>query len=67
MQGLGAGIVNVMIALVGLAALAAIVGARSRTTEVITATGNAFNGAIGAALEPVNGSGLSLVPGLGHP
>lgn len=67
MQGLGAGIVNVLVALIGLATLAVIVGKNSKTSNVVTATGNAFNGALLAAEAPVLDGGLSLFPGVGHP
>lgn len=67
MSGAVTGIINVFAALVGLAALAVLVGSRSRTSEVIGATGEAFSSAIKAAQGPVLGDSFSLRPGTGHP
>lgn len=69
MQGAVAGIINVLIALVGLAALAVIVGQNARTSQVISAGGQAFTSAIRAAQGPVVGDNVfSIRPdGLGHP
>jgi VIT1/CCC1 family predicted Fe2+/Mn2+ transporter len=63
-----AGIINVAVALVALAALAVIVGQRSKTSDVIRATGGAFTSAITAAQGPVLGDNvLNLRPGVGFP
>lgn len=67
MNGAVAGIINVAVAIVGLAALAVLVGSRSRTSEVIGATGNAFTSAIQAAQGPVLENVFSLRPLTGHP
>ena len=62
-----AGIVNVAVALVGLAALAVLVGKNAKTSEVIGASGNAFANAVIAAQGPVLDNVLSLRPVTGHP
>lgn len=50
-----AGIINVAVAIVALAALAVLVGQNARTAQVIGATGEAFTSAIRAAQGPVLG------------
>jgi hypothetical protein len=46
-------IVAVLVAVVGLALVAVILGKNAKTTEVITSAGNAFTNIIGAAVKPV--------------
>lgn len=45
------------LAIVGVAILALVVSKNSNTAGVITATGNAYSGALGVALSPVTGTG----------
>lgn len=59
-NGIGAGIVTVALAIVGVASLAVIVSRNANTTGVIQASGNAFSSALGVAISPVTGSGSSL-------
>lgn len=54
-------VVTIAVAIVGVAILAVIVGRYSRTTEVITAAGEAFSNALRAAEGPVLGGGLGGV------
>lgn len=55
------GIVTVATAIVGLAIVATLVSNRANTSNVIAAGGNAFSGAINAAVSPITGGpGLSL-------
>ncbi len=61
-----AGIISVVAALIGLATLSVIISPRAKTTDVIGATSDAFNSALGAATAPVTGAALSLVPGRGY-
>lgn len=51
-------LVSVGLAIVGVATLAVIVSGRAQTANVITAGGNAFATAIGAAVSPVSGASL---------
>jgi F420-0:gamma-glutamyl ligase len=61
-----AGIINVAVALIGLAALAVLVGQNARTSQVVAATGRAFSDAIVAATGPVLGNNsLQLRPTVG--
>lgn len=49
----------VALAIVGVASLAVIVSKNADTTNVITASGNAFTNALGVAISPVTGGGNS--------
>jgi hypothetical protein len=53
-------IVTIAVAVVGLAMVAVIVSNRARTSEVITAGGNAFSNALRVAVSPVAGSGIGF-------
>lgn len=54
------GIVSIAIAIVGVALLAVLVSRNAQTPQVITASGNAFARALGAATGPVMGGMGSL-------
>lgn len=60
-SGIGQGIVSVLVAIVGVAALAVIFAPRARTSQVIEAGGGAFAQGISAAVAPVTGGGASVV------
>lgn len=49
------GIVSIGMALIGVAIIATLVSQRAATANVLTAAGNAFGNAIGAAVSPVTG------------
>lgn len=51
------GVVTVATAIVGIAIIAVLVSGRSQTARVIQSAGQAFSGAIGAAVSPVSGGG----------
>jgi len=52
-------IVTVLTAIVGVAIIATLVSKNAQTPQVLTAGGNAFSTALGAALSPVaNGGGF---------
>lgn len=51
----------VLLAIVGVATLALIVSNNSQTTQIISATGNAFSNALGVAVSPVTGGAGSGV------
>lgn len=55
MNGALNGIVGVLTAIIGVAALAVIFAPRANTANVIRETGRAFTDAIGAANAPVRG------------
>jgi len=59
------GVVNVMTAIVGVAALAVIFSPKAQTGRVIRETGKAFADSIGAANAPVRDTGLGSVGGFG--
>lgn len=48
-------LVSVLLALVGLASLSVILSPNARTSQVLTSGGNAFSGAIRAAVSPISG------------
>lgn len=54
------GIVSIAIAIVGVALLAVLVSRNAQTPQVISASGNAFAKALGAAVAPVSGGYGSL-------
>lgn len=60
-----AGVVTVLTAIVGIAIIAVLVSKNANTAGVVSAGGNAFSGAIQAAVSPVSGaSGFSAPAGL---
>ena len=66
MNGIGQGLISVLTAIVGVAALAVIFAPRAKTAQVINAGGGAFATAISAAVAPVSdGPVLSLRPAVG--
>lgn len=68
MNGIGQGLISVLTAIVGVAALAVIFAPRARTSQVVTAGGNAFAQGVSAAVAPVMDSGpqvTSLRPMVG--
>ena len=54
------GIVSIALAIVGIAFLAVLVSRNAQTPQVISASGNAFAKALGAAVGPVMGGGYGL-------
>lgn len=48
------GIVSIVVAILGIALVAVIVGRAAQTSKVISASGNAFTEILGAALKPVS-------------
>lgn len=59
-DNLSTGIVSVLLAIIGVATLAAILSPKSKTADVITAGGNAIGNDLLAALSPITGSAPSL-------
>lgn len=53
------GVVTVATAIVGVAIIAVLVGSNAKTSDVISAAGTAFGGALNAAEAPVTGNSLS--------
>lgn len=49
---------TIAVAIVGIAILAVIVSRNAQTPQVIGSAGQAFSGAIGAAVSPVTGGGM---------
>jgi len=64
MDKLTESIVTIATAIIGLAMLAVIVGRNARTTDVINASGHAFNSALGTAISPVAGGGGFQMPSM---
>lgn len=58
MNKLTESVVTIAVAIIGLATLAVLVGKNAKTSEVIRAAGNAFQGSIGVAVSPVAGGGF---------
>ena len=58
------GVVTVATAIIGVAIIAVLVGSNARTSQVISAAGNAFAGALGVAEGPVTGNSFGGVSGL---
>lgn len=58
------GIVSVLLAIIGVAALAVLVSRSAQTPGVLSAGSKAFSGALCTALTPVTGGGNSLVSSL---
>lgn len=54
MKSLGDGIITIAIAIIGLATLAVIVSKKSGTTDLVKATGAAFNNLLKTTLSPIN-------------
>jgi hypothetical protein len=57
--------VTVLMAIIGVAIIAVLVSKNANTSGVLSAGGNAFGGALGAALQPVTGSNFGLYSSLG--
>lgn len=57
MNKLTGSIVSIAVAIIGLATLAVLVSRQADTGNVIRSAGQAFSGAIGAAVSPVTGGG----------
>lgn len=57
-------VVTVLTAIIGVAIIAVLVSQKANTSGVITASGNAFTGALNAAISPITGSSGSAL-GLG--
>lgn len=53
MNNFWSGIVTVLVAIIGVAVLATLVSQRSKTSEVLTAGGNAFASMLSAATGPI--------------
>lgn len=67
MNGAFSGVISVLTAIVGVAALAVIFGTNSKAAQVIGASGDAFAQGVSAAVAPVSGGAVvSLRPLLGH-
>lgn len=56
MDHIGPGIVAIISGIIGLAIIAVIVGTQAQTSSVISASGTALSGVIGAAVSPVTGA-----------
>jgi hypothetical protein len=56
---------TVVTAIIGVAILAVLVSKNANTTGVITASSQAFSGALGTALSPVTGTGAGGIGTLG--
>ena len=56
MDRIGAGVVAVIVGIIGLAMVAVIVSKNANTSAVITGGGTALSQIIGAAVQPVSGS-----------
>lgn len=67
MDRLTESVVTILVAIIGLATLAVIVGRNARTSEVISAAGRQFTSAIGVAVSPVTGGGGYSIPQFGNP
>ena len=57
MNQLTESVVTILVAVIGLATVAVLVGRYARTSEVISSAGNAFSGILGVAVSPVMGGG----------
>ena len=57
------GIVTVLAAIVGVAIIAVLVSKSAQTPQVLTAGGQAFAQALGAAVSPVTGGNLGFTGG----
>jgi hypothetical protein len=60
MEHFGAGLVTIIVSIIGLAMVAVIVSQQAQTSNVITAGGNALKSIIGAAVQPVSSNALGL-------
>jgi hypothetical protein len=67
MNSAGSGIISVLTAIVGVAALAVIFSRGANTASVVRETGNAFADALNAATRPVSGMGSFGGAGIGAP
>lgn len=59
-----ASVTTVAVAIVGVAIIAVLVSKNANTSGVINSAGNAFSGALTAAVAPVSGSGFAAPAGL---
>lgn len=48
------GLISIVVAVLGIAIVAVLVGSRAQTAKVISAGGSAFTEVLGAALKPVS-------------
>jgi len=63
-------IVSVLLAIIGVAALAVLLSRQSQTSQVLSAGQGAFSGALCTALSPITGSGSiaqTFLPGSFNP
>lgn len=60
-------IVTVLTAIIGVAIIAVLVSQKANTSNVITSAGNAFTGALNAAVSPVTGGGSGVLGFGGSP
>lgn len=60
MSGATEQIVTVAVAIVGVAILAVLVSKQSNTANVIKSAGDAFSGALYAAVSPITGRGVGM-------
>lgn len=56
MQNIGAGVVAVIVGVIGVAMVAVIVSQNAQTSSVLQSGGTALSSIIGAAVAPVSGS-----------
>lgn len=59
MQGVASGLINVLVAIVGVAALAVIFSRRANTAGVVQSAGQAFASSLTAAQSAITGGGGS--------
>lgn len=64
MGNIGEQVVTIATAIVGVAILAVLVSRNAQTSQVITAAGTAFSGALGVAVSPVTGFTGGAAPNL---
>lgn len=65
MNSLTEAVVTILVAIVGVAILAVLVGQKSQTSSVIQAAGSAFGNSLAVAESPVTGT--SITPQLSYP
>ncbi|MDE2102816.1 MAG: hypothetical protein KGL39_36565 [Patescibacteria group bacterium] len=63
MNNITEAIVTIATAIVGVAILSVLVSRNSQTPNVLSAAGNAFSTALGAATAPVTGGGMAFPTG----
>lgn len=52
-------VITVLTAIIGVAIIAVLVSRNSQTSQVLSASGNAFSNVLGTALSPVTGKGIN--------